>query len=100
LILGAIEKGREQMPRSYYSSLGVSEKNLESSRGLPSMNKNPLVLEKENTETKSPCSTHQVMQVSQTTETCMTIYKSIHYQSVELNFIATVLTKLYNYRII
>ncbi|KAH0709578.1 hypothetical protein KY284_011005 [Solanum tuberosum] len=47
----------------------VSEKNLESSRGLPSMDKNPLVLEKENTEIKSPGSTNQVRQPSQTTET-------------------------------
>ncbi|WMV31114.1 hypothetical protein MTR67_024499 [Solanum verrucosum] len=65
----AIEKGREQMPRSFCSSLGVSEKNLESSRGLPSMDKKSLVLEKENTEIKSPGSTNQVRQPSQTAET-------------------------------
>jgi len=94
LILGAIEKGREQMPRSFCSSLGVSEKNLESSPGLPSMVKNPLVLEKENTQTTPPCCTDQVMQASQTTETGMTIYKFMHYQSVQLNFIAIVLNKL------
>ncbi|KAH0705738.1 hypothetical protein KY289_010814 [Solanum tuberosum] len=65
----AIEKGREQMPRSFSSSLGVSEKNLECSQGLPSMDKNPLVFEKEKTEIKSADSTDQVRQPSQTIET-------------------------------
>ncbi|KAH0715099.1 hypothetical protein KY284_008004 [Solanum tuberosum] len=65
----AIERDVSKCIRSFCSSLGVSEKNLESSRGLPSMDKNPLVLEKENTEIKSPSSTNQVRQPSQTTET-------------------------------
>ncbi|WMV13993.1 hypothetical protein MTR67_007378 [Solanum verrucosum] len=47
----------------------VSENNLKSSRGLSSIDKNTMVLEKENTQTKSPGSTDQVMQPSQTTET-------------------------------
>lgn len=65
------------------------------------MDKNPLILEKEkNTEIKSHGSTDQVRQPSKTTETSMKIYKSVHYQSVELNFTDVVLSKLYNYRII
>ncbi|KAH0758075.1 hypothetical protein KY290_021568 [Solanum tuberosum] len=47
----------------------VSENNLKCSRGLPSIDKNTLVLEKEYTQIKSPSSTDQVMQPSQTTET-------------------------------
>ncbi|KAH0706119.1 hypothetical protein KY285_010644 [Solanum tuberosum] len=47
----------------------VSENIVKSSQGLPSINKNTLVLEKENTQAKSPSSIDQVMQPSQTTET-------------------------------
>ncbi|WMV55080.1 hypothetical protein MTR67_048465 [Solanum verrucosum] len=55
----AIERDVSKCIRSFCSSLGISEKNLESSRGLPSMDKNSFVLEKENTEIKSPGSTNQ-----------------------------------------
>ncbi|KAG5612113.1 hypothetical protein H5410_023394, partial [Solanum commersonii] len=47
----------------------VFENIVKSSQGLPSINKNTLVLEKENTQAKSPSSIDQVMQPSQTTET-------------------------------
>ncbi|KAH0716865.1 hypothetical protein KY290_013434 [Solanum tuberosum] len=47
----------------------VSENNVKSTQELPSIDKNTLVLEKENTQNTSPCSTDQVMQTSQTTET-------------------------------
>jgi len=70
---------------------------VKSSQGLPSINKNTLVLEKENTQAKSPSSIDQFMQPSQTTEIGMKIYESMHYQSIKLNFITTVLL---NYTII
>ncbi|KAG5619811.1 hypothetical protein H5410_005029 [Solanum commersonii] len=46
----------------------VSENIVNSSQGLPSIYKNTLVLEKENTQAKSPSSIDQVMQPSQTTK--------------------------------
>ncbi|KAH0698633.1 hypothetical protein KY284_012848 [Solanum tuberosum] len=47
----------------------VSENNVKSTQELPSIDKNTMVLEKENTQTTPPCCTDQVMQASQTTET-------------------------------
>ncbi|KAH0725406.1 hypothetical protein KY284_001271 [Solanum tuberosum] len=63
----------------------VYENIVKSSQGLPTIDKNILVLEKENTQAKSPSSIDQVMQPSQTTETGSSNPRKDKFESVDLN---------------